>query len=215
MSIRPIELTFENQLADHLTAERLYYSSTLFWKLDKVVVLLLVSLGGYFVWHVGPRWWTLVWFPLAIAESFNLQSLRPLQVIYWFKHNPKFRETYHLTLDRDGIHFRTSSIDSRLKWDHYTGVLKNRRLYLLVYGTRMYSVIPKRAFKSPAELGSFQSLVRESINIGLVSAQQAHAPVGPFRHAPCNQRKTRAGSSRKYGAWPPGLNASVMRLDST
>ena len=170
MNIQPIELTFENQLADHLAAERLYYRSTLFWKLDKVVAVLLVSIGAYLVWQAGPRWWTVVWFPLALAEWFNLLSVRPLQVIYWFKHNPKFRETYHLTLDRTGIHFRTASIDSRLKWDLFTRVLENGGLCLLVYGSRMYSVIPKRAFKSQEDLSSFQSLVQESIGAGRGSA---------------------------------------------
>jgi hypothetical protein len=170
MKIQPIELTFDNQLVDHLAAERLYYRSTLFWKLDKVVAVVLVSLGVFLIWQVGPRWWTLVWLPLALAEWFNLLSFRPLQIIFWFKQNPKFRETYHLTLDQAGIHFRTDSIVSVIKWDHYTRVLENERLCLLLYGARMYTVIPKRVFKSPDEVRNFQSLVSESIGTGHASA---------------------------------------------
>ena len=163
MDNQSIELTFDNQLSDHLAAERLYYKSTLFWKLDRVVAVVLVGVGTYMVWAAGARWWTLIWFPLAVAEWFNALSTRPLQIKYWFKHNPKFRGTYHLTLDRTGLHFRTRSMESHLEWGFFSRVLENGRLCLLVYGTRMYSVIPKRAFKSQAELDSFRSLVHGSV----------------------------------------------------
>jgi hypothetical protein len=163
MDSQSIELTFDNRLGDHLAAERLYYRSTLFWKLDKVVAVLLVVFGAYLVWGVGPRWWTLIWFPLAVAEWFNVLSVRPLQVIFWFKHNPKFSETYHLTIGDSGIHFRTKSIDSRVAWDHYSRTMENERLLLLIYGTRMYTMIPTRVFKDATEINKFRALVMEHV----------------------------------------------------
>jgi hypothetical protein len=166
MNSEGLQLTFDNHLGDHLAAERLYYKSTLLSKLDKVVAGLLVAVGAYLTWGAGPRWWALIWFPLAVAEWFNLLSLRPLQIMYGFKRNPKFHETYHLTLDRVGIQFRTATIDSLIKWTHYTRVLENNRLCLLVYGSRMYSVIPKRVFQRQAELSQFRSLVEENIGQG-------------------------------------------------
>lgn len=166
MNAQPLELAFDNVLAEHLAAERLYYRSTRFWKLDKLVAVALVSFGGYLTYTVGLRWWSVIWFPLAIAEWFNLLSLRPVQVWYWFKHNPKFRETYHLTIDEDALYFRTRSIDSRVQWDHFSSLLENNTLCLLVYGTRMYSLIPKRAFKTEAELGAFRALVSAKIGRG-------------------------------------------------
>jgi hypothetical protein len=161
-----IELSFDNVLADHLAADRLYYRSTLFWKIDKVVAVLILAVGIMSVWFAGPYWWTLIWFPVGVMEWFNLISLRPFQIRYWFKHNPKFRETYHLTLDRNGIHFQTKSIDARLTWGHYTRILENDDLFLLVYGTRMYTVIPKRVFRSATELAKFRSIVHTYVGSG-------------------------------------------------
>ena len=158
-----ISFSFENVLADHLAAERLYYKSTVLAKVDKVAAVILLLVGLFGTWAAGVQWWTLVFFPLAILEWFNLLSVRPLVIRRWFKHNPKFSETYHLALDRSGIHFRTKSIDSRLTWDHYTKVLEDDRLWLLVYGSRMYSVIPKRALKSDDEVARFRSLVAQNI----------------------------------------------------
>ena len=80
-----VDLTFDPRLADHLAADRLYYKSTLWAKIDRVVAVVLVVLGSLATWAAGPRWWALIWFPLAFAEWFNLLSLRPLQVMYWFR----------------------------------------------------------------------------------------------------------------------------------
>ena len=70
-------------------------------------------------WHLGEREMeneTVVFFPLAVLEWFNLLSIRPFVIRRWFRHNPKFRETYHIELDTTGIHFRTRSIDSGPWW---------------------------------------------------------------------------------------------------
>ena len=161
----PLRVTFDNVLADHLAAERLYYRSTVFWKLDKVVGALLIGLGVCFIYFVGLVWWAAIWIPLGVLETFNLLSLRPIQVRLWFKHNPKFRETYNLSIDEPGISFRTATIDSQLKWDNYSRLLENESLYLLIYGSRMYTVIPKRAFHSASELDTFRSLVSSKIGV--------------------------------------------------
>jgi len=50
-----------------------------------------------------------------------------------------------------------------ITWDDFTKVLEDDQLWLLVYGARMYSVIPKRAFKSDDEATRFRSLVTERI----------------------------------------------------
>lgn len=158
-----VSITFDNILAEHLAAERLYYASTTLAKLDKVVAAVLLLVAVFSTWGAGVQWWTLIFFPLAVFEWFNLLSIRPLVIRYAFWRNPKFTETYHLTFDPAGIQFRTRSINSRITWDHFTKVLEDDRLWLLVYGTRMYSVIPKRAFKDRNEVTRFRLLVAERI----------------------------------------------------
>ena len=163
METETVSLSFDNLLADHLAAERLYYKSTVVAKVDKVVAAILILMGLFSTWGAGAHWWTLIFFPLALLEWFNLLSIRPLMIRRWFKHNPKFMETYHLVLDRTGMRFRTKSIDSHIAWDHFTKVLEDDRLWLLVYGTRMYSVIPKRALVGDTEVAMFRSLVAQNI----------------------------------------------------
>jgi hypothetical protein len=158
--MEPIKLEFDNRLADQLEADRLDYRTAAYWKIDKVVALILLGTGVYTVAGAGLHWWTLIWFPAAVAEWFNLLSLRPLQVRWFFKRNPKFRETYRLTFSEESVHFKTASIDSQIAWTHYTRVIEGREVILLVYGTRMYTVIPTRAFADGAQKAAFLDLAK-------------------------------------------------------
>ena len=107
-----ISISFDNVLAEHLAAERLYYKSTTLAKVDKVVAAILLLVGVLSTFGAGVQWWTLVFLPVGVLEWFNLLTIRPLVIRYAFRRNPKFSETYHLKFDRTGIQFRTNSIDS-------------------------------------------------------------------------------------------------------
>jgi hypothetical protein len=156
-------IEYDNRLGDHLEAERVFHRSTLWWKADKVVAVLLVVLG-ILSFLTQYREWAPIFFVLAVLEWFNLLTLRPLVIRHWYKHNPKFRERYRLTFSDDGIHFQTESIDSHVAWSHYSRILESDSVVLLVWGTRMYSVIPVRVFSSPTERAAFMDLVRRRIS---------------------------------------------------
>ena len=155
----PIKIEFDPRVEEHVSASRLYYSKLSKWaKIDKVVALLLVLFGTALVILVGIQWWTLIWFVLAALEFFNLLSIDPLVVRWQFKGTPKFKERNTLTFDDEGIHFQTPTIDARLRWETYNRMLENTEVFLLIYGKRMYSVIPKRAFKDEQEKDRFRQL---------------------------------------------------------
>jgi hypothetical protein len=65
-----------------------------------------------------------------------------------FRSEAKFRDDYSLTFSQEGIHFRTAHIDSQLQWDLYSRALIDRHSYVLYYGSRQFTVIPKRVFQS-------------------------------------------------------------------
>ena len=130
----------------------------------RVVAILLLLIGIVGVATVGFRWWTIIWFALAPLEFFNKLSIAPLVVKYRFKRNPKFGETSNIHFSDDGIHFKTSSIDSKLKWDLYDGLLEDEELFLLLYGGQMYSVIPKRCFTEDERTDAFRNLVRSKVH---------------------------------------------------
>jgi hypothetical protein len=80
-----------------------------------------------------------------------------------FRSDPKFRDEYLLQFSDEGIHFKTRQIDALLQWSLYNKVLEDERFFILVYGKNMISVIPKRAFKSPAEETAFAEMLRRNL----------------------------------------------------
>lgn len=158
-----IELTFDNSLSEHIHAIRAYDARGAMHKVSRIVAGLLLAFGIWCIYAAGVRWWTVIWFPLAVVEWFDLLSIRPLQVFAAFRANPKYRERYDVRFSDDGIHFRTSTIDSRLAWSHYQQLMETDKVFLLIYGPSMYSIIPKRAFMGTEELDRFRSLVRRKI----------------------------------------------------
>ena len=145
-----IEVAIDHRLEEHLRAERLYFSRrSLFARVDKVVALALLVWGVVLVAVAGPRWWALLFLALAPLEYFHLFSIGPLVTKYRFKRNPKHAEVNRLAFSATQIHFRTPSIDSKIDWSLYDGLIEDDQLFLLTYGGGMYSVLPKRCFADP------------------------------------------------------------------
>jgi hypothetical protein len=161
--LNPISIRFTNELKDHIEAQRVLYSKNALAKLDKAIAVLLFVFGVYCVVAVGLRWWTVIWFPLAVAEWFNWLSLNRWRIRIEFRRNLKFREEYHLTFSRENIHFQTASIDSTLQWTHYDRVIESPDLFLLMYSKGLYTLIPKRCFSSTEEINAFRDLINGAI----------------------------------------------------
>lgn len=158
-----IKIEVDHRVDEHVKAERLSYSKRSRWaNADRIVAAILILFGIFLLATVGIRWWTIIWFVLAPLEYFNLLSIAPLVIRYRFKRTPKFHEKNELTFSEDGIHFKTPSIDSNLKWDFYTDIVEDGNLILLMYGNA-YSIIPKRCFKSEEDLKIFQTLIQRKI----------------------------------------------------
>ena len=81
-----------------------------------------------------------------------------------FRSQAKFRDDYSLTFSQDGIHFRTAHIDSQLQWGLYSKALIDAHSYVLYYGSRQFTVIPKRVFQSDDQQQSFERLVTQHVS---------------------------------------------------
>jgi hypothetical protein len=73
--------------------------------------------------------------------------------------SPKLHDEYRLTFSDDGILFRTVSVDSRLDWKLYTRAIVVQDFYLLYYGRRAFTVIPKRAFQNAGDMEAFDVML--------------------------------------------------------
>lgn len=108
----------------------------------------------------------LLWAALLLTViASNIFYLTPKRL---FRGEPKFRDEYTLEFSDEGIHATTINADSKLNWRLYTKAVEHKNLYLLIYGTYMMTVVPKRAFISAEQEMEFRGLL--SRNLGFKSS---------------------------------------------
>jgi hypothetical protein len=127
-----------------------------------VVAGTLVGCGAFLLVGAG-RWWGAAFALAGLLEAFNLLPAAVLGAVLEFRANPKFREEHQLTLTPESLRFRTATIDSTLKWELYSHFFETGKAFILVYGKRMYTVIPKRALHGDAQLGELRQLLARAI----------------------------------------------------
>jgi hypothetical protein len=125
----PISLSFRYSEIDYVRAFCAHYADRLRLWLDVCVVVALGAVGIYL-------WPSLI-----------------------FRREPKFRDEYSLTFSSEGIHFQTAHIDSHLAWDLYSRALVDAHSYVLYYGSRTFTVIPKRVFQNNQQQEAFDQLL--------------------------------------------------------
>lgn len=80
-----------------------------------------------------------------------------------FRNDPRHVDEFFLEFTDEGISFRTERIDSRLDWSLYNSAMENERLYVLVYGKGMITVVPKRAFNGHGHETAFRNLLARKL----------------------------------------------------
>ena len=148
---------------DYVQALQAHYASHLRLRIDIVVLVAIVAIGGYLWLSDSSRLLGVVL--LSIAAMFSLMLAAAFTVIprLIFRREPKFRDEYVLAFSPEGVHFRTAHIDSRLEWRIYSRVLVGANSYVLYYGSRQFTVIPKRVFQSFEQQQAFEHLLTQHI----------------------------------------------------
>ena len=159
-----VNLVFRYIETDYVHALRAHYAARLRLRLDVVVVVALTGIGAY-LWQSPSSHWLGVTC-VSIAALFSLMLAAAFTVIppLVFRREPKFREEYSLAFSPEGIHFRTAHIDSQLQWSVYSRALIDTHSYILYYGTRQFTVIPKRVFQSAEQQQTFESLLTRHVS---------------------------------------------------
>ena len=159
-----INLSFRYAESDYVRALRAHYASHLRLRLDIVVTVVLFGVGIYLCCSPSLRWLGIAC--VIIASVFALLLVAAFAVIppLAFRREPKFRDDYSLSFSSDGIHFRTAHIDSQLQWSMYSRALIDAHSYVLYYGSRQFTVIPKRVFQSVEQQQAFEQLLAQRVS---------------------------------------------------
>jgi hypothetical protein len=158
---RQISVSYQPSLRDVLHAARVAEGAT--WKTPSRVaaVFLLAFSVVFFYWRIPG--WGILFLALALAELFNLLPMSALAAWLEFKRNPKYREQFHLTLTPEHLAFRTTTLESTIKWEFYTRFWETNRAFVLAYGRGVPTVIPKAAFVADADRQAARELLTEVV----------------------------------------------------
>lgn len=159
-----IHLSFRYAESDYVRAMRAHYASQLRLRLDIPVTVVVLGIGVYLLRSADQYWLGVAL--IVVAAAFALLLVAAFTVIprLAFRREPKFRDDYSLTFSPEGIHFRTEHIDSQLEWSLYSRAMIDAHSYVLYYGARQFTVIPKRVFQSPEQQEAFETLLTQQIS---------------------------------------------------
>ena len=144
-------------------AMRSHYASRMRPRLDIFMAVVLAA-GGAYLWRLPSSRWFGV-FCVVASAAFVLFLFAAFVIIppLAFRLEPKYRNAYSLTFSPEGINFGTANIDSQLQWQLYSRALVDAYSYLLYYGSRTFSVIPKRVFQNAEQQAAFERLLARHV----------------------------------------------------
>jgi hypothetical protein len=157
-----VSLSFRYDEHDYVRAMRAHYASRLRLPLDIAVVVVVAVIGVYELRSGSQRFGIAL---LTLSGIFALMLVSAFAVIprIAFRSQPKFRDDYSLTFTPQGIHFRTTHIESDLQWSMYTRALVDAHSFILYYGSQQFTVVPKRVFQDVAQRQTFERLLTQNV----------------------------------------------------
>jgi hypothetical protein len=159
-----IVIRFWPELRDQIRASIAHYRAGILRTCDRIAGTAALVAGFTFFLFCGLPWWSLAVFCfVGFAEWSDIFHAHTLRAWLSFKRNKKFRHEFTVTFSREGMHFKTVSIDSNIAWSLYDSVIEDSVIFLLMSGKSMWSVIPKRAFKDEDEANQFRTIVQAAI----------------------------------------------------
>ena len=156
----PVSLSFRYSEIDYVRALRAHYADRLRLWLD-ICAAVAVGAAGIYLW---PSLSSKVFLGASIAFAVILLAAFFVIPPLIFRREPKFRDKYSLTFSPEGIHFQTAHIDSHLAWDLYSRALVDAHSYVLYYGSRTFTVIPKRVFQNNQQQEAFDQLLATHVS---------------------------------------------------
>lgn len=159
-----VSLLFRYAESDYVRALRAHYSSRLRVRLD-IVAAIAVALLGVYSWRSPDyHWLSIVCLVSSVVLVLVLFAAFVVIPPLAFRSEAKFRDEYSLTFSPGGIHFRTVHIDSQLQWNMYSKALIDEHSYVLYYGSRQFTVIPKRVFQNAEQQQIFERLLTQHVS---------------------------------------------------
>jgi len=167
--MEPIKIEYYPQLKEYFEANSLYNSNTIHGKIDKfaswvfmilgiMLILASVILKYHFVYIIL----AILSIAFGILNLFGCIDVEKIVIMIQFKNNRKLKGVQKIIFTGSGMEYETQDIKSTINWNIYSKYYEGENIFILIYGKRQYSVIPKYKFEN--RLDDFRKLLNENIN---------------------------------------------------
>ena len=154
-----LSLSFSYQPGEYARALRRVQISKLRAVRDAVIAASVLGLAAFlwlfngYSWVVGVMLVSILFFGLLLGFGvFVVPALVS-------RSQPKLREPYNLRFSDEGVHFRTTGIDSNLSWSLYSSWRQDSDFVYLFHGPRDVTILPRRAFSNADDEALFVRLI--------------------------------------------------------
>lgn len=161
----PIEITFRLTLRD---LHKVYFHTLLrMWLLIPIVIcmvaLLAVSAFSDFVSCTGYLIPALRFVTVAAALVGLGFALPYLLARNTMRTSPMIKGDLRYVFDENGVETTTTASQSHMDWAGFHRAVEIKDFILLYMSSRVFHIVPKKAFPDPAQLEVFKSLLRKKI----------------------------------------------------
>ncbi|MEM6255161.1 MAG: YcxB family protein [Cyanobacteria bacterium P01_D01_bin.156] len=158
----PVSATFTYQRDEYIRAVRYHYKTILHLRRDTIAAVASIILGLYLVAIAQISWlgWLVLCMGLVLLAMMGYALFLLPIIIY--RGQPKLKDSYSLRFSEEGIDFKTQQIDSTLQWSLYHTWRLTPEFYILYYGKREFTIIPRRVF-SPTDDDRLQALLHQQL----------------------------------------------------
>jgi hypothetical protein len=171
-----VNVHFKLAEEEWVAASRLYMLRQPYVLLRFMAALILVVVGTLFFTAISEVVLSLFFLSVGVVLFAFVLALLFVFPRQRFRNDPRHLDEFFLEFAEDGIRFQTERIESRLDWSLYNHALENERLYVLMYGKGMITVVPKRAFNAHGQEAAFRTLLARklgAINSGQLGEKAA------------------------------------------
>lgn len=159
----PIEIVYTTTREEYIRALRLHGKTRIKPLRDVIGAFVAIGLGLFglsvsenplFSWVAVTAGLLLL---LVVGYGFVVLPL------LFYNSQPLLKSQYHLTFSNDEMRFRAEGVDSTISWPLYRSWLRDKDFYILYYGKRDLSVIPRRAFRTAEDDDEIFDLLTQKI----------------------------------------------------
>ncbi|WMJ86041.1 YcxB family protein [Anaerocolumna sp. MB42-C2] len=159
-----VELKFKYTQAEYVKAHQQYlFASKIITKTSVIVLAFYLSFAMLYFFLSSFSVYSMIALGVGLFGLIVGGAVYYYLPIYQFKKTLKYHEEYNLTFSNASIKFKTSAIDSELRWNIYSEIWENADFYYLIQAPGLYALLPKRAFLSLTAKQVFEEMALSNL----------------------------------------------------